>query len=139
MFKILHECGLARTGRISTNRGSITTPALLLSVRNGDLHGLTPDAYNHFLDKTGILLNPLDYIGVKWTHQRTAAEALNFNQAPFVLCFPRDPVQTEYLPSNNDKGVLVLLRPGQRQVCSVQLHDCKVDLFRSRLRFTLIW
>eukprot|EP00210_Caulerpa_lentillifera_P004113 g3922.t1 len=116
MFQILHEHGLARTGRLSTNRGSINTPALLLSIRNGDLHGLTPDTYNCFLRNTGILLNPLDYEGVKFKPQQNAVKAMNFSNAPFVLCFPRDPVQTEYLPSNNDKGVVVALRPGQKQI-----------------------
>ena len=60
MFSLMQECGCARLGRLATQRGTLTTPAMLLSVRKGDLHGLTPEEIHSLGHLPGIILNPFD-------------------------------------------------------------------------------
>lgn len=60
MFALSHECGTARVGRLTTIQGSLTTPAMLMTVRKGDVHGLTPDTLSGLDGPVGRILNPLD-------------------------------------------------------------------------------
>ena len=63
MFKLSHECGSARVGSIVTSHGGIATPAMLMTVRKGDVHGLTPDSLDAMDSTFGRILNPFDLYG----------------------------------------------------------------------------
>ena len=54
-------CGAGRIGCLRTRRGTtLMTPAILVNVRKGDLHGLTPDSWERMGYDAGLLFNPFD-------------------------------------------------------------------------------
>lgn len=58
---------------------------------------------------------------VDWGDQRigdgvSGADFFGLGSAPFTICVPKDELEREYVPSNNDKGVSVMLKSGKMQV-----------------------
>ena len=55
------------------------------------------------------------------------ADFFGLGDSAFTICLPKDALDSEYLPSNNDKGVSVMLRNGKMQV-EGNLSDVKFNI-----------
>lgn len=60
MFSLRGESAGGRLGCLVTQKGTLQTPTLLLSMRKGDVHGLTPETLKTIHPSFGMILDSLD-------------------------------------------------------------------------------